>query len=125
MRLRYGLVAVNVGLLGLTLVLAACGGGGGGGGGGTTVIGNDQYRFEPANVTVKVNQPATITLRNTGSLAHDWTVQGMSSPVSVKANGGQTQSVTFTPTQTGTFRVVCVEPGHEQSGMVGQLIVSA
>jgi len=123
MRLRYGLVAVTVGLLGLTLVLAACGGGGGGGG--TTVTGNDQYRFDPPNVTVKANQPATVTLRNTGSLAHDWTVQGMSSPVSVKAIGGQTQSVTFTPTQTGTFRVVCVEPGHEQSGMVGQLIVSA
>lgn len=123
MRLRYGLVVVTIGLLAVSLVLAACGGGGAGGG--TTVTGNDQYRFDPANVTVKVNQPATITLRNTGSLAHDWTVQGMSSPVSVKAIGGQTQSVTFTPTQTGTFRVVCVEPGHEQSGMVGQLIVSA
>jgi plastocyanin len=122
MRLRSGLVLVTIGLLAVPLILAACTGGGGGG---TTVVANDQYRFEPANLTVKVNQPATITLRNTGSLVHDWVVQGMPSAVSVKANGGQTQTVTFTPTQTGTFKVICAEPGHEQSGMVGQLTVSS
>jgi len=121
MRLRYGLVLVTIGLLTVSLVLAACGGGGGG----TTVTATDQYRFDPANVTVQVNQPATITLRNTGSLVHDWVVQGMPQQVSVKANGGQTQSATFTPTQAGTFRVICAEPGHEQSGMVGQLTVSS
>lgn len=130
MRLRYGLAAVTVWLLGLALILAACTGGAGGaasggGGGPITVTGSDNYRFDPPNVTVKANQPATVTLRNTGSLAHDWTVQGMTSPVSVRANGGQTQSVTFTPTQAGTFKVVCAEPGHEQAGMVGQLTVTA
>jgi plastocyanin len=125
MRLRYGLVAVTLGVLGLTLVLAACGGGGGASGGGTTVTGNDQYKFDPANLSVKANQPVTITFRNTGSLAHNWTVQGLPSLVVAAAAAGQTGTVTFTPTQTGTFKIVCTEPGHEASGMVGQLTVTS
>ena len=121
MRLHYGLVAVTVGLLGLALALAACGGGGGGGGGNTVTL--SEYKFEPAAVTVKANQPVTINLRNTGTLVHDWVVQGMPQSVQGEAQPGRSSSVTFTPTQPGTFRVICAQPGHEASGMVGQLIV--
>jgi uncharacterized cupredoxin-like copper-binding protein len=87
-----------------------------------TVEGSE-FRFTPANVTVKANQPVQVTLRNTGSLVHDWTVQGLGQPVHVQAQPGQTASAQFTFTRAGTFRIVCVELGHEPAGMVGQLIV--
>jgi uncharacterized cupredoxin-like copper-binding protein len=120
MRLRYGLVALTVGLLGLSLVLAACGGGGGGGGNSVAL---SEYKFDPPSVTVKANQQVTINLRNTGTLVHDWVVQGLPQPVQAEVQPGRSGSVTFTPTQAGTFRVICTQPAHEASGMVGQLIV--
>jgi uncharacterized cupredoxin-like copper-binding protein len=83
----------------------------------------NEFRFIPANVTVKANQPVQVTLRNTGSVVHDWTVQGLPQPVHVQAQPGQTASAQFTFNRAGTFRIVCVEPGHEPAGMVGQLIV--
>jgi plastocyanin len=105
-------------------LLAACSSpsGSSGGSGATTVTGTD-YKFDPANVTVKVNQPATVTLRNTSTQVHDWTVQGLDKAVTGQAAGGQSATITFTPTKTGTFKVICNQPGHEQLGMVGQLIV--
>src|SRR5438445_1600147 len=123
MRLRYGLVAITIGLLATTLVLAACSGGGGGGGGGNSVT-LSEYSFTPPTVTVKANQAVTINLRNTGTLVHDWVVQGMPGPeVKGEVQPGRSGTVTFTPTQPGTYRVICAQPAHEQSGMVGQLVV--
>jgi uncharacterized cupredoxin-like copper-binding protein len=123
MRVRYGIVAVTIGLLGLTLVLAACSGGASGGGGNTVAM--SEYKFDPSTVTVKANQSVTINLRNTGSLVHDWVVQGMPAPVQAEVQPGRSGSVTFTPTQAGTFKILCTQPGHEGSGMLGQLIVQA
>lgn len=82
-----------------------------------------EFKFDPANVKVKSNQPVQVTVRNGGTTVHDWTVEGMDQQVHVVAQPGQTATVQFTPTKPGTFRVVCTQPGHEQAGMVGQLIV--
>ena len=123
MRLRYGLVAITIGLLATTLILAACSGSGGGGGGGGNSVTLSEYKFDPPNVTVKANQAVTINLRNTGTLVHDWVVQGLPQPVQGEVQPGRSGTVTFTPAQAGTFRIVCTQAGHEASGMVGQLIV--
>jgi uncharacterized cupredoxin-like copper-binding protein len=122
LRPRHGLVAMAIVLLTLSLALAACSGGGGGGGGGNTVV-MSEYKYDPPNVTVKANQAVTINLRNTGTLVHDWVVQGMPQPVQGELQPGRNGTVSFTPTQPGTYKIVCTQPGHEQSGMVGQLIV--
>ena len=123
-----GTIARSVPPLLVALLLAggcALAGQGGGKPGGTqqiTVQGSE-FRFTPANVTVKANQPVQVTLRNTGAAIHDWTVQGLDPPVHLQAQPGQSASAQFTFTRAGTFRIVCVEPGHEPAGMVGQLIV--
>lgn len=111
-----------LGLPAVILIAAACTGGGGGGGGGSqlSITGSD-YKFEPVNVTARANQPVTVSFRNTASQAHDWTVSDFNAQV--VAQGGQTQSLTFTPTRTGQFKIVCAQPGHEVAGMVGQLTV--
>ena len=120
MRFHYSLVAFSVALLGLTVLLAACSGGGGGG----NSVEMKEYSFTPPTVTVKANQAVTINLRNTGTLVHDWVVQGMPGPeVKGEVQPGRSGTVTFTPTQPGTYRVICAQPAHEQSGMVGQLVV--
>ncbi|HEY3115784.1 MAG TPA: cupredoxin domain-containing protein [Chloroflexota bacterium] len=109
-----------LGVLALPL-LAACSGGGSGGGG-LPVTASD-YKFEPANLTVKAGQAAQVTVRNTAGQVHDWTVQGLDKPVAVTVSPGQTQNISFTPSKAGTYKIVCVQPGHEQLGMVGQLVV--
>jgi uncharacterized cupredoxin-like copper-binding protein len=82
-----------------------------------------EFKFDPATVTVKVNQPVRVSVRNTGATAHDWTVEGLDRQVKALVQPGQTESIQFTPGRTGTFRVVCTQPGHEQAGMTGQLAV--
>lgn len=109
-----------IGLVGITLLVAACGGGGGAG---SQTVEAKEFAFAPPTVAVRLNQPATIALRNTGGVAHDWTVQGLSPNVAGTAQPGQTTNIQFTPGQAGTYRVVCVQAGHEAAGMVGQLIV--
>jgi uncharacterized cupredoxin-like copper-binding protein len=39
------------------------------------------------------------------------------------AQPGQSASITFTPSQAGTYQVFCDQPGHQAAGMVGQLVV--
>ncbi len=81
------------------------------------------FSFSPARVVVKVGQPVQVSVLNAGKVAHDWSVQGLAGAEHVHAPPGQGASVVFTPTEVGTFEVVCTEPGHAQAGMVGELVV--
>ena len=47
-----------------------------------------------------------------------------SDAVMVTAQPKQSASTTFTPQTAGTYTFVCTMPGHEQSGMVGMLVVT-
>jgi Cu+-exporting ATPase len=82
-----------------------------------------EFGFSPARVVVRANEPVTVTVLNTGKLPHDWTPQGLPGVEHVHAQPGEAASATFTPTQVGTYRVICTEPGHEAAGMVGELVV--
>jgi len=114
----------RVGLLlaGSALALSACSGGGGSTGP-ITVVATD-YKFEPANVTVKAGQPVQLVLKNSSTQVHDWVPQNVPG-VTAKGEAAANQSVniTFTPSTAGTYKVICAQTGHEQLGMVGQLIV--
>ncbi len=82
-----------------------------------------EYAFEPRQVVVKVNQPVEVTVRNDGRTAHDWSPQGLGQAVHVHSEAGKESTGQFIPTEIGTFKVICSEPGHEQLGMVGELVV--
>jgi uncharacterized cupredoxin-like copper-binding protein len=138
------------------LLLAACGpsGASSGSSGGSaqqvTVTGNE-FKFDPAQLTFKANQPVTVTFKNTGSVDHeldltalpakDVTVdlsQAGNIPADAKNTAQQDAqsgkvlayaapnsqaSVTFTPTQAGTYSFACNLPGHKDAGMVGKATV--
>ncbi len=124
-----------------SLVLTACGGSGGGSGsssGGSTLnVTMTDFKFDPASYNVTAGQQITVNLKNTGSVAHTWTV--MKTPISGSysdANAsdilfnsdqvqpGSSKTVTFTaPSTAGDYQVICTVPGHLEAGMVGHLIV--
>jgi uncharacterized cupredoxin-like copper-binding protein len=110
------------------LLTTGCTGPGAPAGGGTpagaqqATIRMSEFAFDPATVTVEQGQPVVVTLPNTGAVEHDFAIPELDvQPVEVPA--GQTGRVEFTPSRSGTFSFVCTEPGHQQAGMVGQLIV--
>jgi uncharacterized cupredoxin-like copper-binding protein len=112
-----------------------------------------EFAFLPEQATVKVGQPVEIVLKNIGVTTHDFTIEkialkdkavasgdehamsGMSNtegtaaldpdhlPVHVAAEPSHEGTVTFTPTEAGTYEFYCTVAGHKASGMVGRLIV--
>ena len=110
-------------VLTLAVSLAACKANASGPSGTTRTVAASEFKFDPATVTVPVGAPVTISLQNKGTVIHDFNVEGLDQPFMVTADPGKTASGTFTPTKAGTFKVVCTQPAHEQSGMVGQLVV--
>jgi uncharacterized cupredoxin-like copper-binding protein len=90
-----------------------------------TVKSMDTMMFDPSTLTAKAGQPIQVTLDNSsGKLAHDFDItDGVSQPVMVTAQPGQTANVTFTINTPGTYMFFCNQPGHEQAGMKGTLTV--
>lgn len=105
-------------LFALPLVIACAGGGGGGG----TVIRMSEFKFQPDTITVRAGQPVKLTLQNEGTVVHDFHVDDLG-VVSPKVQPKQSTNFEFTPSKTGTFKIVCIEPGHQEGGMVGSLTV--
>lgn len=81
-----------------------------------------EFKFDPATITVKAGQPVRVTVTNTGTLEHTFTITdlGVDEPTPI----GQTVTFEFTPTESGTFELVCTVPGHKEAGMVGSVVVN-
>ena len=115
-----------------------------------TVKGNE-FKFEPNQLTFKAQAPVSLTFQNTGTVDHELDLTAMPAksvtvdlskagniPADMKntvqsdaqagkvfayaAAGGQT-TVTFTPTQAGSYSFACNLPGHKEGGMVGTAVV--
>lgn len=106
-------------LLGVML-LAACGGGA------PAVqeikVDASEFKFEPATLSLKVGQPVRVMVANIGALEHTFTITDLG--VDQDLPVGQTVTVEFTATQSGTFDLVCTTPGHKEAGMVGTVVVN-
>jgi len=105
-------------LFALPLVIACAGGGGGGG----TVIKMSEFKYDPATITVKAGQPVKLTLQNEGTVVHDFHIDDLG-VVSPKVQPKSQSNFEFTPSKSGTFKIICHEPGHEEGGMTGTLTV--
>jgi azurin len=144
-------------VLGVSLLLSACGNNGGGGaasggaaGGGTaggnaaTIdIGSDgeNLAFDKTTLTATAGQQVTLNFKNNSSAQqHNWVLvkggedvaaavasagltagpeanylpsdQSQVHAATPLANGGETQSVSFTAPEAGTYEYICTVPGH-------------
>jgi uncharacterized cupredoxin-like copper-binding protein len=87
-----------------------------------TVAVGTSLQFAPRSLTVRAGQPVELTLRNGGGLPHDFALaEGVSHPIKLEAQGGQTARGTFTIDAPGTYGFVCSVPGHAAAGMVGTI----
>ena len=126
------------------LALAACSGAGGTTGPQALTVEAKEFTFSPANLEVQAGQPVKLTLQNTGTEEHDFSIleiplaaqaeetggaeHDMSNmadmpDLHVAAMKGQRATLDFTPTQAGTYQFWCTVPGHKDAGMTGTLVV--
>jgi uncharacterized cupredoxin-like copper-binding protein len=126
----------------LALVLAACGGGAAE----TTriTVTMKEFTFEPNPITVAAGTPVEITLVNEGAVEHDFAIESIPAENVVTEGSmndhamteehsefdvhtatavGESSVLRFTPTQPGTYQIICSVPGHKEAGMIGELIV--
>ncbi len=85
--------------------------GGGVPAGGTVIVATDN-KFDKTQLTVKANEPVTLTLQNKGSAIHNWHVLNVKDKdgkdiTTNLLSGGQSQTITFVIAQTGTFDYQC------------------
>ncbi len=113
----------------VSALLAACGGGGGGGGtsgggGGKMTVEMSEYKYNPSTISVSAGQSVTLTLKNVGTLQHDFHCDQINPTGSPLVDPGKSVDFTFTaPSQAGTYDFWCTVPGHKELGMVGKLEV--
>ncbi len=94
--------------------------------------------FEPAQISVPVGVPVTITLRNTDPIDHEWIVGDAaihavhrtgtellhpSRPTEVVIPAGESRTTIVTFEATGTLQFICHLPAHEAYGMVGSFTI--
>ena len=105
---------------------AACGGGGGGQPAGSIKVNMTEFKFDPSAINASAGK-VTFYLVNSGSVAHDLVVIG---PDGKKVAGselvqaGNTSVLTVDNLTAGSYRIICDQPGHEESGMKGTLSVT-
>lgn len=78
--------------------------------------------FDVTTLEAKANQPIELTYVNEGLIDHAFLIEGLLDEQTMRP--GETRTFTFTPTQAGEFKFVCIMPGHEMAGMVGTLTVT-
>lgn len=104
---------------------AACGGGGGQPAG-SIKVNLTEFKFDPSAISAPAGK-VTFYLVNSGSVAHDLVVIG---PDGKKVAGselvqaGNTSVLTVDNLTAGSYRIICDQPGHEESGMKGTLTIT-
>lgn len=79
------------------------------------------FYFKPNTITVKKDQPVTITFTNKEGL-HDFVVDDLNVKSEV-IGAGKSTVVSFTPTKAGTYEFYCSVGDHKAKGMKGTLVV--
>lgn len=124
-------------LLGLTLLLSACGAGGP-----TTTINvtMTDFHFEPSQFTVPAGQEITVNATNNGAVVHEFVIFKLGTDAGAKfgdedeeniyweveVEPGNKSTTTFTaPSDPGEYFLTCGIEGHLEAGMNGKLVVVA
>ena len=105
-----------------------------------------EFAYAPATLEVTSGQPVEITLQNTGTVEHDFSIteielagnptstgetqgghmmggMGEQPKLHVAATASSQGTLTFTPTKPGQYQFYCTVAGHKDAGMTGVLTV--
>lgn len=91
----------------------------------------DSYSYQPSHLIVEAGKPVELTLTSVTTITpHNFIIKDLAPGVSIEhdVKAGKTVTVTFTPTQPGTFTIYCDKrlwpmPSHRDKGMEGKLEV--
>ncbi|KAA3644767.1 MAG: hypothetical protein DWQ07_15285 [Chloroflexi bacterium] len=72
-------------------------------------------------IEVEVGQVVRVNLSNAGALDHDLVIEEMG--VDIALAPGESAIIELVFTEAGTFEYICSVPGHEEAGMVGEIVV--
>ncbi|MEX1071052.1 MAG: cupredoxin domain-containing protein [Anaerolineales bacterium] len=86
-----------------------------------TLVGED-IMWATETIYAKVGQPIELTLRNDGALDHNFVIEDLG--IDILLSPGDIEVVPFTINEPGTILYICNIPGHEEAGMVGEIIIS-
>lgn len=103
------------------------------------------FAYNPSSITVPADEPVTLTLKNIGNIEHDFVVEKIDATMKlvqdsgseihhahgeeqnydlhVSANAGDTSVIQLTVSEPGTYKIFCSVEGHEEAGMIGELVV--
>lgn len=115
---RFSRITLFAALVGLLALLAACSS--------TpqtqriTLVAED-IMWNMHEIHVKAGAPVELTIRNDGALDHDIKIEGLD--VDLLLSPGDVEVVNFTVDEPKTIHFICSIPGHEEAGMVGDIIV--
>lgn len=93
-----------------------------GGGGPEVSVVLSEFAFEPSRISIPRSQKTAIKLQNKGSVEHNLSVPQLN-VTSATVAPGKTGVLEFAVPRGGApLKVVCTIPGHEEAGMVGELV---
>ncbi|MEK4427398.1 plastocyanin/azurin family copper-binding protein [Solibacillus sp. FSL K6-1523] len=102
------------------------------------VIEADEMKYSTNEIVVEKDSAVHLTLINRDQIEHDIEIKAPVLPtdneskhhqrtennaIQLHAAPKSTETLTFTPTEPGTYEFMCIVPGHKELGMVGRMIV--
>lgn len=103
---------------------------------------NDAMRFKPDSISVKRGETIRFIVRNTGNLEHEMVLGTIdelkkhaemmrkspemehAEPNMVSVEPGKTGELIWQFTRDGKVDFACLEPGHFEAGMIGEIVVN-
>jgi len=125
-----------VAVVGLTLLLAACGGSGGeshsahGGaeqlaapvdGAETIEVSAIDIDYQPESLQLKAGEALNVAVTNDGDAQHDFTFEESDTHFDVPSGG--TKEASITVDEPGTYEAFCSVAGHKDAGMTVEITV--
>ncbi len=101
-----------------------------------TVVANE-FAFDPSSVAVAAGQDVTITLNNSGTIAHEWAILSAGTSISSEAEFDESQVLFVLPAAAGDsvsdsfnlaadeYQIICTIEGHFAAGMKGTLVAGS
>jgi uncharacterized cupredoxin-like copper-binding protein len=107
----------------------------------TVTIELGEFFFKPSEITLQIDRPYKLEIKNGGAEKHEFTADAFYRsvafrkaqdasgeykgpyPKEIEVFAGQQTDLYLIPTQVGEYELVCEIEGHKEAGMVGTIVV--